>query len=339
MTISETHFFSRLLQVTKYIFIVITGAYALSGLLFLLGRVIIGEQWVVIAFFNTFAHLLWIPSLLLLPMMLLIRQWRMALLLLPSVLMFLLIYGKQFIVGNNEAPQNAIVITVLTHNIFGDNTDTEAIINLIRSADADIVAMQEVNYTMAEAFERQLSTEYPYQALHPQDVSVQGMVVLSRFPIVDDTYWQYDWLRTPLAHERLLIEVSAEQSIVVYNSHPTHPGMNDSAFNPSWRSRELAAIYERTQAETLPIIWLGDFNMPHLSDDYQQITQSFEDVYQRVGWGMGWTFPVTLRLIPLLRIDYIFISHEFEAMESVLLDSSGGSDHLPLTATIALPNQ
>lgn len=339
MPATKTHFFSRLLKAAKHVYIAITGTYALSVILFLLGRVMIGEQWVVIAFFNTFAHLLWIPAWVLLPITLLIRQWRIAFLLLPSVLMFVLVYGQLFIADNIETPQNTTVITVLTHNIFGGNTDTEAIIEIIRSADADIVALQEVNHTMAEALERELSQEYPYQALHPQNITVQGMVVLSRFPIIDDTYWQYDWLPSPLAHERLHIEVNENQSIVLYNTHPTHPGMNGNVFNPSWRSRELAAVYERTQQETLPVIWLGDFNMPRLSDDYQHITQGFEDVYQRVGWGMGWTFPVVPRLIPLLRLDYVFTSNEFEAIESIVLDSSGGSDHLPLTATIALPNQ
>jgi endonuclease/exonuclease/phosphatase (EEP) superfamily protein YafD len=336
MTTSQPNFFLRLLGAFRNFYIAMTGAYGLSVVLFLLGRVMIGESWLVIQFFNTFAHLLWLPALILLPITLLMREWRIALLLLPAVFMLVIVYGRQFVPDNITVPEDATVIKILTHNIYGGNTDTEAILSIIRSTDADIVALQEANYPMTQAFERELSQEYPYQARHPQENLVQGMAFLSRYPIIEDEYWRFDWLPTPLAHQRIEIQLSQEQSIVVYNAHPTHPAMNGNFFNPSWRSRELAEVYARTQTETLPVIWLGDFNMPHLSDDYQLITQTFEDTYQRVGWGMGWTFPMFPQPIAFLRLDYVFISSEFEAVSSAVLPSSGGSDHLPLTATVAL---
>jgi vancomycin resistance protein VanJ len=336
MTTTQPNFFLRLLQAFRNFYIAMTGAYGLSVVLFLLGRVLIGEQWLVIEFFNTFAHLLWMPALLLLPITLLMREWHVALLLVPAVLMFGLVYGRQFIPDNAVVAENATVIKVLTHNVYGGNTDTATILNIIRTVDADIVALQESNYPMTQAFATELAEEYPYQALHPQESLVQGLAFLSRYPIEADEYWQFDWLPSPLAHQRIQLQLSANQSIVVYNAHPTHPGMNGSYFNPTWRSRELAEVYALTQAETLPVIWLGDFNMPHLSDDYALITQTFGDSYSSVGWGMGWTFPMFPQPIAFLRLDYVFISREFEPITSSVLPSSGGSDHLPVTATVAL---
>ena len=339
MPTPQPNFFSRLFIAAKNVFIVFTGAYGLNVMLFLLARIIIGEQWVVIAFFNTLAHLLWLPAFVLLPIMLLLRRRLIALLLVPTIGMFLWVYGQQLMPKSLEAPSNATVIKVLTHNVYAGNTDTATIINLIRAVDADIVALQETNYPMTGAFQQELSDEYPYQAHHPQEVLVQGLAFLSRYPIASDEYWRYDWLPSPLAHQRLQLQLSATQSIVVYNSHPTHPGMNGSFFNPAWRSRELTEVYGRIQAETLPVIWLGDFNMPHLSDDYRRITGSMEDVYGSVGQGMGWTFLLNPYPIALLRLDYVFISPEFTAIESAVGTSSGGSDHLPLWATIALQNE
>jgi endonuclease/exonuclease/phosphatase (EEP) superfamily protein YafD len=336
MTTTQPNFFLRLLHAFRNFYIAMTGAYGLSVVLFLLGRELIGERWLVIEFFNTFAHVLWIPALLLLPITLLMREWRVALLLLAAVLMLVTVYGRQFIPNNAVVAENATVIKVLTYNIHGNNENVAAVLANIRATDADMVALQEVNHTMAAAFEAELIEEYPYQALHPQRITVQGMAFLSRYPIEADEYWQFDWLPSPLAHQRIQLQLSASQSIVVYNAHPTHPGMNGSYFNPSWRSQELAEVYALTQAETLPVIWLGDFNMPHLSDDYALITQTFEDSYRSVGWGMGWTFPMFPQPIAFLRLDYVFISHEFEPIASSVLPSSGGSDHLPVTATVAL---
>jgi vancomycin resistance protein VanJ len=337
MPTPQPNFFSRLLIAAKNVFIVFTGAYGLNVILFLLARIIIGEYWIVIAFFNTIAHLLWLPDFILLPIMLLMRRWFIAALLVPSIVMFVWVYGQQLIPNTVETPPNATILKVLTHNIYAGNTDTDTIINMIRAFDADIVALQETNYPMIQAFQQELREEYPYQASHPQESLVQGMAFLSRYPITSDEYWRYDWLLSPLAHQRVQIQMSETQSIVVYNAHPTHPGMNDGFFNPSWRSRELADILGRIRAETLPVVWLGDFNMPHLSDDYRRITGSMEDVYHSVGQGMGWTFLLNPMRIALLRLDYVFISPQFVAIESAVGKSSGGSDHLPLWATIALP--
>src|SRR5688500_13997018 len=110
MTITQPNFFLRLLHAFRNFYIAMTGAYGLSVVLFLLGRVMIGQQWLVIEFFNTFAHLLWIPALLLLPITLLMREWRVALLLVPAILMFGLVYGRQFIPDNAVVAENATVI-------------------------------------------------------------------------------------------------------------------------------------------------------------------------------------------------------------------------------------
>jgi endonuclease/exonuclease/phosphatase (EEP) superfamily protein YafD len=246
------------------------------------------------------------------------------------------IYGANFIPRNPEIPDDVQVISIQSHNILAGNHDTETIVSIIQGFDADIVVMQEVTHLMAAAFESRLSEDYPYQALHPQNIGVQGMAVLSRYPILEDTYWKYEWVPTPLAHQRSVLQITETDSIVLYNSHPTHPGMNYSTFNPSWRSREIADVLERTFREELPVLLVGDFNLPDLSEDYQHVTENYTDAFRESGYGMGWTFGMIPNNPPFLRLDYIFITDDFTPISSRVGDSAGGSDHYPLFAEIGL---
>ncbi len=75
-----------------------------------------------------------------------------------------------------------ITITATTHNILGGLADFEQIVNLIRTVDADIVALQEVRENQGELFLAQLGDIYPYQAAW---VTLEdGVVLLSRYPIL-----------------------------------------------------------------------------------------------------------------------------------------------------------
>ncbi len=92
---------------------------------------------------------------------------------------------------------------------------------IINAANADIVALQELPPAAAAVFEAQLREEYPYQALDPQpDYAGQG--VLSRFPIVADSYWRYQELPGALGHQRVELQI-AERRVMLYNVHPMPP--------------------------------------------------------------------------------------------------------------------
>ncbi|MCU0514898.1 MAG: endonuclease/exonuclease/phosphatase family protein [Anaerolineae bacterium] len=319
-------------QVLHSLFIALVDAYAASVLLLLAGNVLIGEQWVVIAFFNTFAHLLWLPALALLPVCLLLRQGRSVLLLLPIVLTFALTYGGQFWPRSPAAPAGSQPLSLLTFNLLADGSPVTARMAIIRAAAADVVALQEYSPTAHAALPAALADLYPYMALHPQPRATAGQAVLSRYPIVADDYWRYDWLHIPLGHQRVVLDV-AGTPVTLYNVHPTHPGMTGRGFfDPSDRGREIADLLQRIDQEQGPLLLAGDFNMPDASRDYRQITTRLDDAYRAAGWGMGWSFPQ----IPLLRLDYVFFNRHFVAQSAQVWPTGGGSDHFPVRVVLAL---
>lgn len=326
------------LTIFANIFWAMVGAYGLSTMLHIILMVTIGEQWVVVAFFNTFAHLLWIPALVLLPVALLMRRWQQAALLVPAVVAFALIFGGQFITSDTPIADDKhdTAFKIMTYNLLAGRTTAsyDASFDIIRAADADIVALQEIGLENGRRIYDELGDLYPYIAMHPQAQGTAGQGILSRYPILDDDFWRYDWLYIPLGHQRATLEINGEP-VVIYNVHPSHPGMTGrGVFVPDDRSRELTDIAQRIRQETQPVILLGDFNMPELADDYRMLNHLLQDAYQQVGYGMGWTYGIGIAplMIPL-RIDYIFYSGDaLQPHEAHVWPYSGGSDHRPLWA-------
>jgi endonuclease/exonuclease/phosphatase family metal-dependent hydrolase len=90
------------------------------------------------------------------------------------------------------------------------------------------------------------------------------------------------------------------------------------------------------------VIVVGDFNTTDQSEAYAILDQELTDSHRTAGWGFGHTFPTefgTFREFPivprLVRIDMIWHTDAFVALESHVSNSHGESDHLPVLATLA----
>lgn len=361
--------FMMMLTIIRHVMLLCIGAYGLSVSLHIFLRWWIPDSSSIIAFFNTFSHLMWMPALIFLPLMLIMRQWQFALTLVLPVLMFITHYGGVFLPKQTPTlADSSTAFTVQTYNLLGKNRTPERIPEVITEISADIIALQEVSID----FEQRIETleQYPYQAIHsqyndgegheanPKQRETMGQAVLSRHPILEDEYWIYDFLPIPLAHQRVVIDVEGTH-IAVYNVHPTHPGMTATAFfSPFLRRQEIEDLLSRIEAETLPVIMLGDFNLSDLNVEYGMITAVLKDSYRAVGDGLGLTFPElreanvadSMLVVPafvsdilyiprLLRLDYVFHSEEFTPISAYVHHTSGGSDHRPLVVTLALDIQ
>jgi endonuclease/exonuclease/phosphatase (EEP) superfamily protein YafD len=336
-------------RILTNLFVALTGAYGLNLTLFLVLRILVGERWAVIGVFNTFAHLMLIPALFLLPLCLLLRRRRLALTQLPAVLAFLFSYGMLFLPRSPAAAANMSAISILTYNLHGDEVIYEPMADLIRTIDADVVAVQELSVVSADHFAESLADLYPYMALHPGDDPTRGQGVLSRLPIASDEYWRTpEYEEFSLGHQRVVLDVNGVP-VTLYNTHPVHPAMTGTLFDPVPRAYEIGVILERAAQDSGALVILGDFNMSDQSEDYAHILESYDDTYREIGWGMGFTFPDfsnpralprflsrTSSFPPFVRLDYIFHNDALLALEARVWPISGGSDHRPLFVRLAL---
>jgi len=316
-------------RVIRNLFQALIGSYALSLTGFLVLRAISGDALSLVAILNSYVHLLLILSpLALIPALMLRNRLLLALLALP-ILAFVIDYGGQFIPRSAVHAADQTEFRLLTYNLLRSNLNTDATTAIIRESGADVVALQELTPLQAEAFDGSLRDLYPYQAFHPQeDFSGQG--VLSRYPIRSDEFWQIH-----LGHQRIELEIEG-QRIALYNAHPIHPfiGGFPNFYQPGDRASEIEVLLNRTAAESIPVLLVGDFNLSDQEALYQQISARFSDAYRQMGWGMGFTYP-NMGIL-LARIDYVFHSAAFTPLEARVLPDGGGSDHLPLWVRLGL---
>jgi vancomycin resistance protein VanJ len=321
---------NSLRRIVMNLLVAFTGAYGLSVSGFLLLRAVVGETWKVVSLVNNYVHLLLLPSLVLLPLILILRHPRLALTQAAPVALFLTSYGMMFFPRQSESAAEKTPLTLLSYNLKKDNHTPDAAISIIREADADIVALQELNPLFADTFDRQLSDLYPYRAFHPNE-SYPGQGVLSRYPIDEDSYWRFH-----LGHQRAVINLGST-SISLYNTHPVHPFVRERGFfDPDMRTDEINDLLVRTSQESNPVLIAGDFNMTDLTGDYGLMAAQYSDSYREVGMGLGFTFPDLGQPILLARLDYVFHSLDFQTIEARVWPTSGGSDHRPIFVRLAL---
>jgi len=115
-----------------------------------------------------------------------------------SLLLWFVLYGGLYLPSSHEAQENGTVLTVMTYNVLGFNSETEAEVVAIRASGADLVGLTELAPDLALEIEEQLSDIYPYQVLAPQP-GVSGMGMISRYPIHDsgETLPTDSWIGAP----------------------------------------------------------------------------------------------------------------------------------------------
>jgi vancomycin resistance protein VanJ len=215
-------------------------SYALGSSILTVLSLLVGDHWDVIALFNHIVPVALLPALALLPVSLAARRPRLALMLALTVLAFVGWYGPQFIPRRSPARSQPSHFRLLTYNIHAEAQQLEPMLEVIRATDADIVAIQELSPAAAVLFARELATDYPYQALHPNHTEpIWGQGVLSRYPIQADTYWQIH-----LGHQRVEIAL-AGRSVVIYNAHPIHPFIPSTPSFPTMFSLSTCAHVRR----------------------------------------------------------------------------------------------
>jgi vancomycin resistance protein VanJ len=317
-------------------------AYGLFTLVALFLRVFVGEGWMPVAVINSGLHLIFMPALILFPSMLVLRRSRATVLVAPAFSLFIAWYGMFFIPRTVTPSPDAETIRLFTYNLHAERALFAPMVAVIRESGADVVALQEMTQEATAYFEAELADLYPYRALHSFPNWYYGRGILSRYPILEDHAWP-ETAPITVRLQRVSLDV-AGRPVAVYNFHapPSYPIWGEG-YDIRPRAEQIADLLELAEAEPGAVLLMGDFNTTYLDENYQQIVRQFADTHYEVGWGLGFTNPDwryenaregSPLIPPYNRLDYIFHSPHFRAIESRVWDDSGGSDHLPMYAVV-----
>jgi vancomycin resistance protein VanJ len=312
--------------------------------LLLIARFMIGERPIINGFYspvgtlNSMFAVALLPSMVTVFLCLVLRRPRSAALQLLPLVMLVATYGGNFLPRTSALSDDAGRIRVMSYNLYFANTRYDQILRIIRDAEPDIVALQELSSDTAHVLSGALAIEYPYQKLHPLGASTNGGGLLSRYPVLEDEAWE-----DAMMQQRTVLQIGDEQ-VVVFNVHPPVPVLYGA--NVTFRSAVIRRILARSTQESGRVLLIGDFNMGDMSEDYTRVTQHYDDAFRSVGYGLGLSFPDwgwrqdLLHMMPVLsRIDYIFYSEGFQALKAWTSHTSGGSDHRPVYAELAFVEQ
>jgi endonuclease/exonuclease/phosphatase (EEP) superfamily protein YafD len=236
-------------------------------------------------------------------------------------------------------------LSVMTYNVLGWHSHFEPQVELILQENPDLVFLQELNPLLAETLDIELKDEYPYQVLSPVE-GFRGMGVISKYPIEPSGLsLPLDWVGEP---QVLWLEWDG-QEVILINFH-----MNTTTLGTIQRISS-DNLYRESQARALvegaqwggPVILAGDANTTSLSNAYHLITQELSDSWLDAGYGFGHTFPgsdipgsarpsLAGLSVPqwLARIDYIFHSDHWQAVQAYTVRFDGVSDHRGVVAVL-----
>ena len=260
------------------------------------------------------------------------RKWLVATLIVPFLLIGLTFAPHFMPRSHAPLPHDAFSLKIMSHNLQFNNRNANALADLIRQEQPDILLLQEFRQVLTSTLFLELADLYPEGKLYidvvnePQHWGGFFQAVLSRYPLTR-TSTEYNKGRA----QKVMVETAAGP-IAVWNVHPVPPFMRP----PQEHDEQIRALVDDIAAMDSPLIVAGDFNATDQSASYRLLNRYLHNAQADAGRGLGFSFPAHEIVPPLFRIDHIFYSHHFVAYHAKTLSTSGGSDHFPIMAELEM---
>jgi endonuclease/exonuclease/phosphatase (EEP) superfamily protein YafD len=351
-----------LFRFARAVCVFVLGGYLAALVAHLALRLTLGDSAWPFNFFNLFTPLYFAPLALVVPALALLRARRAALVGV-ALLALALTWPIQWYWPRGEATPTpgALTVRVLTFNALRSNHELGVDSDWLRAQNADVLFLQEMSEYYGQYWVQWLDEQYPYWVQHGTNIT------MSRHPLRDGGAHRAPTLpdaqneNSQTADDGQSVEVRfglslltlEGQTIALYNVHMPQPvdparfGLRNSFqrmaanYATAYRDTFIRALLDVLRAETRPFIAGGDFNTHDQNAIYAEIAALMNDSFRARAYGPGWSWPVgentslNLPLPPFLRLDYIWHSDDFRALQA-WQGPALSSDHVPLVALLEL---
>jgi len=306
-----------------------TWAYLAGVVLYALGLGLIGERWWLTTAALYLPHVaLLAPAVPLVSLLALVGRRQLVWVPMVAAVVVLFPIMGLVVLGGAEEPSGTPRLRVLSYNIDSGRRSQPQLAAEIVGPRPDLVLLQEGDQQVGDAI----------TALLPDHVRrADGQFyIASRWPIVEvfnppplvlrgaertPRFVRYT-LDTPLGR------------LDVFNVHPVSPRDGFERDQTDLRRAQATAVAALARTSTNPVIIAGDTNLPSRSGILADTLGQFQDGFDEVGRGFGYTFPAHTRFA-WMRIDRIFANRKLRFL-SFDVGARHGSDHYAVWADLEL---
>jgi endonuclease/exonuclease/phosphatase (EEP) superfamily protein YafD len=302
----------------------------------------LGGFWWVADLFSPFAVYLTLAGAGLCMVTALFRRWVLTGLALSVLVVNAAVVWPAFVPTDTVSPSGSPVLRLAMANVWHRNRDSVRVGDFLRSCDADLVILQEVDPWWDRTL-RDMDTPYRIAVSRPGEGSF-GMALLVHERLSDDSDISLEGTRVFEFAEgfrgaqRPAIEATLTlggRRVRLLGVHPPPPV---SARNTALRDSVLRRVKAWADQQTDPHIILGDLNTTPWSYAFSILDGDGKLVSTQLGRGNQGTWPARRPLPWLLPIDHCLTSGEWSIIDR-RIGEQNGSDHLPLVVSMALPHE
>lgn len=234
-------------------------------------------------------------------------------------------------------PRQTSTFRIATYNILAAKRGVADVAKVLLDLDADIIALQEVDRNtrrfgrvdLVAEFANALGLQSAFARYRRYQGGEIGVALLSRFPVLESRRISAPTSKLGM----LLTTLQAPEGplrVLVVHFHPTDPRDPKRSRNrmDQLRLQEAKHALETAVAQTKPTVVLGDFNARPNGPEYALFSAALSDACP--GGARTWPTP-----FPLVRLDYVWLSSEFEAVQCSQFASTA-SDHNPVVVDVAV---
>ncbi len=230
------------------------------------------------------------------------------------------LFGALVLPGKGGGTHN---LRVVTHNVDVSNIDHKSTARELIAADADVIALEEMDGSALNTYSQAFAAEYPYR------VKRSTVGLWSRYPISESGSVDIglSWTRALRAQV-----TTPTGDVAIYVAHLASVRIGSTGFTSDQRNETIEQLGRQLADEKLAkVVLMGDLNGTANDRSLAPVTAQLRSAQGAAGDGFGFSWPAGF---PMARIDHVLV-RGVEPSKAWVLPRTG-SDHRPVAADLRM---